>query len=131
MVLTIAGTIQDGWWTSAALSRSDQQGFQRSTARSTLSEQEGSTSDPFLSQRHKSRTQTGKSSAAIRISNCSSHPQAILVDRWQEWYSLQPSHALSTAHFWVTADVKSLRNKDPTPMLPAFKECQNQPAMSA
>lgn len=39
--------------------------------------------------------------------------------------------ALSTAHPWVTADVKSLRNKDPTTMPPAFKECQNQPAMSA
>ena len=39
--------------------------------------------------------------------------------------------ALSTAHLWVTADMKSLRNKDPTTMPPAFKECQNQRAMSA
>lgn len=135
MVQPTAGTIQGDWWTSEVLSRSDQQGFHHSTARSSLSEQKGSPSAPFLSQRHKSRTHTGNSLAAIRISNCNSHTQALLMDRWQEWCSLQPSCSLlsctSTAHFWMTADVKSLRNEDPTTMLPAFKECHNQPAMSA
>lgn len=111
------------------------QGFHHSTARSTPSEQEGSRSTPFLSQRHKSRSQTENSSAAIRISNCNSHPQALLVDRWQEWCSLQPSHSLSssTLHSTSLRDSRlySLRNKDPMTMPPAFKVCQNRPAMSA
>lgn len=98
--------------------RSDQQGFHHSSVTSALSEQGGSPSAPSLSQRHKSSTQMGNSAAATRISNSNSHPQALLEDRWQKRCSLQSFvvclQELSPAHLWVTADVKSLRNTDPT-----------------
>lgn len=103
-----------GWWTSGVTSKAST----TAVSPSALSEQGGSPSAPSLSQRHKSSTQMGNSAAATRISNSNSHPQALLEDRWQKRCSLQSFvvclQELSPAHLWVTADVKSLRNTDPT-----------------
>lgn len=72
-----------GWWTSGVTSKAS------STALSDQLFLNRSPSAPSLSQRHKSSTQMGNSAAVTRISNCSSHPQALLEDGWQKRCSLQ------------------------------------------
>lgn len=102
-----------GWWTSGVTSKAS------STAGSDqlFLNREGHPLPP-PSPEHKSSTQMGNSAAVTRISNCNSNPQALLEDGWQKRCSLQSSavclQELPPAHLCMTADVKSLRNTDPT-----------------